>query len=156
MIFLVGCEVIPSRSQDPTPARSRGSTTPAYQTQVLRIVDGDTIIVEIEGKEESVRIIGIDAPEKDECYFEEASENLTEFISNKEITLESKPSENRDDYGRLLRYVFVDETDIGAELIKEGFARNYSWFPHPKRSEYSAFESEAKNNGIGLWKNCDE
>lgn len=122
--------------------------------KVIRVVDGDTIEVHYENKPEYVRIIGIDAPEKEECFSKEASDQLKKLIEGTTVKLKSKPDENRDKYDRLLRYILSDEKDIGAELIKGGYARNYPWFPHPKLEEYKNLELEAQKNELGLWGKC--
>lgn len=122
--------------------------------KVIRVVDGDTIEVHYENNPEYVRIIGIDAPEKEECFSKEASEQLKKLIEEATVTLISKPDENRDKYNRLLRYILSDGKDIGAELIKGGFARNYPRFPHPKLNEYKNFELDAQKNQLGLWREC--
>ena len=123
--------------------------------KVIRIVDGDTAKVNYGNKPEYVRIIGIDAPEKEECFSKESTERLNELIKEETVTLISKPDEDRDKYNRLLRYVVVGDRDIGAELIKGGFARNYPWFPHPKLDKYGTYESKARENNLGLWAECE-
>ncbi len=123
--------------------------------QVLRIVDGDTVVVKYKDEPEYVRIIGIDAPEKEECFSSESAERLSELIGRKTVILEPKSDEDRDKYDRLLRYILSDGKDIGAELIKEGYARNYSRFPHLKLKEYEAFEQKAREDNLGLWRECN-
>lgn len=124
--------------------------------QVLRIVDGDTISIEEEdGDTEHVRIIGIDTPEVGECYFEEASEHLRQLIGNRRVELKSQPTDNRDKYQRLLRYVHLADEDIGRIMLQVGYARIFPWFDHPRMEEYAGVEFEAKEKGKGLWGECD-
>jgi len=123
--------------------------------QVLRIVDGDTIsIEEADGDTEHVRIIGIDTPEKGECYFDEASEHLRQLIGNRRVELKSQPTDNRDKYQRLLRYVHLADKDVGRIMLQDGYARIFPWFDHPRMEEYKAVEFEAKQEGRGLWGAC--
>ena len=74
------------------------------EVRVTEVIDGDTIKVGYK----SVRLIGINAPETNEPCYEEAKEMLKELVEHKKVRME-KDVEDRDDYGRLLRYVYVDE-----------------------------------------------
>lgn len=129
---------------------------------VTRVVDGDTIDVrDSEGTIERVRFIGIDTPETvDErkpmqCYGPEASTRMKELLEGESVELSRKPEEDRDDYNRLLRYVFLREEDIGAQMIEEGFARSVCIpFPHPKCEEYAALEKSARAEKRGRWGAC--
>ncbi len=127
---------------------------------VTRVIDGDTIEVEREGEIYKVRMIGIDTPEtvhpnKPVEYFGiEASKKLKELIENKDVIL--KADETQDDidrYGRLLRYVYLDEVDINLEMIKQGYAFEYTYrVPYEKQEVYEEAEEVARVNELGLWK----
>ena len=126
------------------------------QARVVRVVDGDTIIV----GEDKVRLIGIDSPEleterlKGECYALEAKNKLRELVENKEIRLEKDVSE-KDKYDRLLRYVYVGEDNINEFLVREGFARLATYPPDTKYyGKLKEAERVAKENNTGLWKAC--
>jgi micrococcal nuclease len=115
---------------------------------VTRVIDGDTI--EIEGGYR-VRYIGIDTPERDEPYYWEASSVNRNLVEGKEIRLE-KDVENKDEYGRLLRYVWVDDTMVNAELVRLGYAYSYSYPPNVKYQAYFLqMENEAREHKWGLW-----
>lgn len=132
---------------------------PATQTQdamVFHVIDGDTIEVYLkDGTEETVRIIGIDTPEYGECFFNEATDYLHALIADPPLTLIPQPGDNRDKYGRLLRYIERDGEDIGKQMIRDGYARNYPWFSHPRVDTYAATEKEAQRDERGLWSACD-
>lgn len=128
------------------------------QAKVLKVVDGDTIHVQLsDGKKEKVRVIGIDTPEtKDprkpvQCFGKEASAQMSRLVNGKTVTLERNPAEDRDKYGRLLRYVALDGEDIGARMIAEGYAFSYKRFPHPRLEAYNQLEKEARGALRGLW-----
>ena len=130
-------------------------------TRVLRVVDGDTLQILLPGKKtDTVRIIGIDAPEtKDprkpvQCFGPEASAAMHALADGKTITLETRPGDDRDKYHRLLRYASINGRDIGAEMIEEGYARSYRLFPHPRTELYNRLETEAKAAHRGLWAGC--
>ena len=130
-------------------------------TRVVRVIDGDTIDVRTgNAKTEHIRIIGINTPEtvdprkKVQCFGPEASRRMHEIADGKTVTLEAKPGEDRDKYGRLLRYVTLDGRDLGARMIAEGFAQSYRHFPHPRLRTYDQLESQARSSGLGLWSAC--
>lgn len=141
LLFLTACAPAPELQLVPPTLHS---------AIVTRVVDGDTFVI---GKEH-VRIIGINTPEKGECYFEEATERLSQLIFEKSVERIPQPIDNRDKYGRLLRYIELSGEDIGLQMLKEGFAENYPWFPHPRIEEYKEAEDEAKKEGRGLWGEC--
>jgi micrococcal nuclease len=115
---------------------------------VTRIIDGDTI--EIEGSIR-VRYIGIDTPEIGEPYYLEAKEANLKLVGGKRIQLE-KDVEDKDEYGRLLRYAWVDGTMVNAELVRLGYAYSYSYPPNLKyQAHFLQLEREAREQKRGLW-----
>ena len=118
--------------QSRTPAvivKENISVTPTAKQEIIeliKVVDGDTIIVKINGEEKSVRLIGIDTPEKDECFEKEATKKAKELMENKKIKLEADSSQDDNDkYGRLLRYIYLEDgTFVNEKLVEEGFGRN--------------------------------
>lgn len=121
------------------------------QVRVVRVIDGDTI--EIAGGAR-VRYIGIDTPEVyplEEYYGPEAWAKNRDLVERKVVTLE-KDVTNRDRYGRLLRYVYVDGVFVNAELVRLGYAQAVSYPPDTKHQERLAqLEEEAKEARRGLW-----
>ncbi len=87
--------------------------------EVSAVIDGDTIKLK-DGK--VVRLLGINSPEIDESCYKEAKDKLNEMVEGKEIRLETD-SEERDSYGRLLRYVFVGDVFVNAEMVRLGYAK---------------------------------
>lgn len=130
--------------------------------KVVSVVDGDTIRVDYYGKEELVRLIGIDTPEVDgpytekECYGDESSAFAKEKLTGQWVTLEVDSSQSdRDKYDRLLRYVSLDGEDFGELSISQGYAFEYTYNnPYSKQNEYKAAQEEAKNASKGLWRGC--
>lgn len=128
---------------------------------VIRIVDGDTVDVLLNRKKERVRIIGIDAPESVaptraiECYGPEASDYLKKILPmQSQVQLLPEPKDNRDRYGRLLRYIELEQVDVGAQMIQDGYAKSYRKFSHPRKRAYSSLENVASKNLLGLWSAC--
>ncbi len=123
----------------------------------VRVVDGDTIQVDINGYLYKVRYIGIDTPEtihptKPVEYFgKEASEKNREFVEGKTVLLEKDVSEV-DKYCRLLRYVWIDGMMANAELVRLGYAQVVTYPPDVKYQEYFLqLQREAQEGGLGLW-----
>ena len=145
-----------SANQQHTSVTGESHSANVSAAQVLRVIDGDTIEI----KNDVVRIIGIDTPEmggngtKEECFAKEASEYVRSLIDAKTVELHPQIGENRDKYGRLLRYVHWNGEDIGRRLIAEGYAKNYPWFPHPRKEAYASAEEGARSDDRGLWKAC--
>lgn len=126
------------------------------KASVTRIIDGDTIEVSFNGKTEKVRLIGIDTPEKGMPYFDEAKAKTKELCFFKDVRLVKDVSE-RDKYGRLLRYVYVENLFVNAELVKQGYANVYTYPPDVKHSElFVKLEREARANNRGLWVECEQ
>ncbi len=133
----------------------------AQQTYLVeKVVDGDTIKVRMNGSLETVRLVGINTPEsvdprkEVECFGVQASDVLEEILLNQSVTLQSDDTQaDRDRYGRLLRFVFLDGQDVGLWLLQEGYAREslYSDTPHVYRDAYLAAEQAAQETGRGLW-----
>lgn len=136
------------------------STNTVSGYKVVSVVDGDTIKVSINGSTETIRIIGLNTPEtvdprkEVECFGKEASNKAKELLSNKTVTLEVDPSQGeRDKYGRLLRYVFMDNgTDFSKYMITNGYAYEYTYnTPYKYQSSYKSAQSQAQANKTGLW-----
>ena len=115
---------------------------------VTRVIDGDTI--EIEGGER-VRYLGIDTPEVKEHFGSEALKKNQELVEGRRVYLE-KDTENRDKYGRLLRYVWIGNTMVNGELVRIGYARSYSYLPNVKYQVYFLqLEIQARDQHLGMW-----
>jgi endonuclease YncB( thermonuclease family) len=130
--------------------------------KVTQVEDGDTITVNMNGKNERVRFIGIDTPEtKDprkpvQCFGRAASNFANQLFSEGHVRLESDPlSSNRDRYNRLLRYVYLPDGRLAQkEIIIEGYGFAYTSFPFTKSSEFLNYQKEAREQNRGLWNAC--
>lgn len=119
-------------------------------TPVARVIDGDTILAT---NNEFVRYIGIDAPERGEVYYEEAKLVNAKLLAWKHISFESDVND-KDRYGRLLRYVFADNLLVNAELVRRGYALTYREDIFPEQKYYQTLEKaadEAILNRRGIW-----
>lgn len=132
---------------------------------VLRVIDGDTLVVRIGNVVEHVRLIGIDAPElKDrstgvaQCYSVEAKKELRRLVARSPVSLTWDPhTKNRDAYGRLLRMLTLVEQPNGSAnltLVKNGFARVITRFDFEERGRFTQAQQKAKFRRAGLWGGC--
>ena len=116
---------------------------------VTNVIDGDTIVI---SGGERVRLLGIDAPEKGEFFYKEAKARLEELIENRNVTLE-REGDNKDKYGRLLRYIFAEDTNINLLMVEEGYAICYFYGESKYQDVCREFEENAMQNKIGRWQN---
>jgi micrococcal nuclease len=128
--------------------------------EVVRVVDGDTIEVTVDGETEDVRYIGVDTPESVtpgepvECFGREAGSFNQRLVAGREVRLRFD-AERRDDYGRLLAYVYVGARLVNAELVRRGYARTLTIPPNDSRAElFARLEDAAGRAGRGLWGAC--
>ncbi|MEX0668263.1 MAG: thermonuclease family protein [Candidatus Saccharimonadales bacterium] len=131
-----------------------------YSYYVQRVVDGDTITVtnpEYDG-EMAVRLIGIDAPELDsnQCYSQEAADRVEDLLLGENINLiPDNTQDDKDSYDRFLRYVLLDAVDINELLIKEGYAREFTFItPYERQGRYQQAEEAARSADLGLFSAC--
>lgn len=127
------------------------------QATVVRVIDGDTIEVNISGIIYKVRYIGVDTPELNDerpeirALAQEAARYNQQLVEGETVWLEKDISET-DLYGRLLRYVYVDDTFVNAELVKQGLAWAKVYEPDAKYWDYlEELETEARQAGLGIW-----
>ena len=123
--------------------------------KVKRVVDGDTFVADAG---ERVRLIGVDTPEtvhpkkSVEFYGKEASAFLDSLIEGKIVRLEYDWNQ-KDKYGRILAYVWLDTLFINAEIIGQGYGHAYLKYPFKQEymSMFRQLETEAREAGRGLW-----
>ncbi len=130
---------------------------------VERVVDGDTIVVRIEGSSEKIRLIGIDTPESVdprspvECFGTEASARTAELLpEGTEVDL-VRDVEARDRYDRLLAYVYraSDGLFVNEALARDGYAVLSTYPPNVAHVEaLQAAVADARSAGRGLWASC--
>ncbi|MFN8191328.1 MAG: thermonuclease family protein [Nocardioidaceae bacterium] len=105
--------------QQPSAGAATGSAAPRRTYLVVHITDGDTLDL---ANGETVRLIGMDTPERGECGYDSAARHLSDLVLGKRVTLTKARGEERDRYGRLLRYVDVGRVDAGLSQIRKGYA----------------------------------
>jgi micrococcal nuclease len=143
--------------------RSPSGTASAGAAVVVRPVDGDTVIVDVGGTEEPVRLIGIDTPESVaqdrpvECFGPEAKARLAELLPPGTAVRLERDAEARDRYDRLLAYVIRadDGRFVNEVLVEEGYAEAAAYPPNlARQAELDAAETRARAAPRGLWPAC--
>lgn len=146
-----------------TKFRSTTSTIIVANATVVRVVDGDTIDVHIDGQDhdEKVRFLGVNTPETVDprravqCFGKQASNFTKELLTGKRVRLDpDAQADERDKYQRLLRnIVLLDGTDVNASLVRSGYAYAYVSFPLNKerKKQLLRLQSEAEAMKRGLW-----
>ena len=145
---------------------TRGGEHPRVEAfgraQVLRVVDGDTIRVRLDGRTERVRYIGVDTPESVkpgtpvQCFAKRAAAANAALVAGRSVRLVGDV-EQRDRYGRLLAYVYrePDGLFVNAELVRRGFARQLTFPPNVRfAARFGALAREARDAERGLWRAC--
>ncbi len=132
---------------------------PRSEVPLIKVIDGDTIKVIINEKEENVRFLLVDTPETNhprmngpQPFGPEAKEFMEEFAAGGKLELELDVSE-RDRYGRILAYVYVNGVSAQEELLKRGLARVAYIYPPNTRhvDQYQEIQEKAQAEGVGIW-----
>lgn len=145
-----------------------GATVTDGSATVTHVVDGDTIDVRIGGRNERIRLIGIDTPETKkpntpiQCYGPEASAFTAALLPVGTAVRIERDVVGRDDYGRLLGYVYLadgatnaDSTFVNMEIIRQGYARTLSIAPNTIHArDFAAAANTANTEDLGLWSAC--
>ena len=139
--------------------QEESGSTGFIPVELVKTIDGDTIKVIYEGKEQNLRYLLIDTPETNHPQLgkqplgEKAKDRNNELVKNGKIEIEFDIGERVDKYGRLLAYVYIDGESVQEKLIEEGLARVGYVYP-PNTRHLDSFENaqdRAKEAGIGIW-----
>ncbi|MGH9209328.1 MAG: thermonuclease family protein [Acidimicrobiales bacterium] len=153
---LIGVRALRPEGGDDRSADGRNAT-------VVRVVDGDTVVVRVGGSEEPVRLIGIDTPESVaenqpvECYGPEASERLGQLLPPGTAVRLARDVEPRDRYDRLLAYVYRADDDllVNQDQVTRGYAEASEYPPNTALSAtFTAAQRSAQASDVGMWATC--
>jgi micrococcal nuclease len=127
---------------------------------IIRVIDGDTIVLSMDGKNTTVRLIGVDTPEtvhpqkQVEAYGHEASEFTKNLLKGEQVALEYESGSSRlDKYGRLLAYVYrhPDGLFVNLEIVRQGYGHAYTKYPFQYMETFCSYEKNSREVGKGLW-----
>ena len=119
---------------------------------VTRIIDGDNVEL---STGESVRLYGINCPEKNKPFSKEAIDLTTKLTLNQQIRIEHQPNYKKDRWDRILGYVFIGDTNLNVELVKSGFCEVVIYAKRAKliyQDELLEAQEQAKREKLGQWK----
>lgn len=144
---------LPPLDDKPTAATE---TPQGERAQVTHVFDGDTIEVELNGRTYRLRYIGVDTPEREEPFYKEASDFNRNLVEDQTVILVRDVSDT-DQYGRLLRYVYLEDgTFVNAEMMRGGMARLVTFPPDVAQTNYLRdLQAEARDAGEGMWNRPD-
>jgi micrococcal nuclease len=152
--FIVGA----SHCQGQDPPRSPTAAAPT--SKVLRVVDGDTVVLLLDAQQVRVRLIGVDTPETVhprmpvERFGREATRFLKELAEGKSVRVAYEPGPSRmDRYGRTLAYLYLEPGGlfINREIVARGYGYAYVKSPFQFMDDFRAAERSARENRLGLW-----
>ena len=132
----------------------------AGQYKVIRVVDGDTIVIDYHGKYEKVRLLCVNTPEsvhpdkKQNIPMGKVASNYAKKkLTGKYVDLEFEGSRRRGNYGRLLTYVFIDGQNFNLDLIKQGLSPYYTKYGRSQKydHEFRSAEKSARKQGLNIW-----
>lgn len=147
-------------AQEPIPATPRRDFTGSPTSQVIRVIDGDTVVLLLEGKETRVRLIGVDTPETVhpqkavEAYGKEASRFTENLLKGESVYVEYEPGPSKlDRYGRTLAYLYrvPDGLFVNLEIVRQGYGHAYVAFPFQHMELFRSYERRAREAEKGLW-----
>ncbi len=167
ILMMLGLAVpfpVQTSSETSKPATETTSSTSSISSTtlyaVVKVVDGDTLHIDVDGKKETVRLIGINTPETVdprrpvECFGKEASNKAKELLTGREVRIETEASQGeRDKYGRLLGYIYRDDgLFFNKYMIEEGYAYEYTYrLPYKYQAEFKSAQKSAEALKKGLW-----
>ena len=135
-------------------------TIPDGYVEVVRVVDGDTIVIKENGEEKTIRLIGVDTPETKhprkpvECFGQEATQYTKDFLQEPFALIETDDSQGEQDrYGRMLAYVYAPNGEmLNYRLIADGYAQEYTYqSAYEYQPEFQEAQNWAQQNSYGLW-----
>ncbi len=175
--FFVWKYILPKLDERSSREKQQQEKESAGETALVKkIFDGDTFEAEINGKTEKIRMLGIDSPERwDSEKFDRdmertgrdkktiqrlgelSYEHTVRLIGSKKVILKPEPGgDNKDKYGRLLRYIYLEDgTFVNMVIVEDGYANAYRKFKLSKQKDFIEAEKKARENKKGLWGSLD-
>jgi len=143
ILLLAGCSM-----NGEAPA-SGGGPQGGETARVVQVIDGDTIDVNLNGQQVRVRYVGVNTPERDQSCYSEARAANSSMVSGQTVTLVRDTSDT-DQYGRLLRYIYVGDTFVNEQLIRGGWAEVVVYQPDDQYADdFRRLEQQAAQAGLG-------
>lgn len=161
LLTVFGCSQFESEIKEIMPEEVKEiSKTEKEDVEIERVIDGDTVEVKLSnGDIETIRLLLIDTPEsvhpekKEQPYGKESSNFAKKTLKEGKKAQLEKGSPERDKYGRLLGYIWIDNINFNQLMIEKGYARiAYVYEPNTKYlNEFEKVEKQAKDNKVNIW-----
>lgn len=152
LLLFTACDLLPPPAPSGDVLAPNAPQLPDARSEtavVTEVIDGDTINVLVNGRSTRVRYIGIDTPERDEACFSEATAANAAWVEGQNVRLVQDVS-NTDRFDRLLRYVYVDDVLVNAELVAGGWAESKRYPPDDELYDYlEDLEDSAADQQLG-------
>jgi endonuclease YncB( thermonuclease family) len=140
---------LPDETTDATsPPTTITQPTDSEEATVIDVYDGDSMLVEVNGRRKEVRLRGINAPENDECFGTDAGDRLRELAGSTVWLIAD--GEDTDRFGRLLRLVFTPTSFVNADLVEGGYALGLQ-DGSTLSAKMKQLEQEAFEGALGMW-----
>ncbi len=123
----------------------------AAHVQLVEVVDGDSLRLLIDGSVEIVRLVGLNTPEADECHAAKATTALTSMTAAGDLRVEPAGAEDRDRFGRLLRYLYSGDTLINLDMVARGHGVAVQ-SDHLRNDEFTLSADRAWTDRLGMWR----
>ncbi|MDJ0663895.1 MAG: lamin tail domain-containing protein [Acidimicrobiia bacterium] len=133
----------------PAPTQPDATLAGGESASVVRVIDGDSLVVAVNGDQVEVRLLGLNAPEGSECHGDAAKGALEDLLASGTVSL-VRDEEGQDQFDRLLRYLYVENIDVNLELIASGNATVVQG-DHSRDGEFAAAADSAANARLGMW-----
>ncbi len=118
-----------------------------HEGKVIKVLDGDSINIIQNGEEVRIRLAEIDAPEHGQPFWRQSKQALANHVADKKISVEEF---DRDQYGRIVGHVYVDDDWVNGALVKDGYA--YVYERYAVSSKLYEFQVQAQKDELGIWK----
>ena len=123
------------------------SLSETYEGKVVKVLDGDSINIIQQGKEVHIRLAEIDAPERMQPFWKQSRKALENYVSGKSVSVEEF---DRDQYGRIVGHVYINDIWVNGELVQQGYAYVYDRYAVSKK--LYQYQAQAEENKLGIWK----
>ncbi|HLD35785.1 MAG TPA: thermonuclease family protein [Planctomycetota bacterium] len=169
LLILPACSKAGAEAQPTSSPAESSPTGPIYPVKefskhsvykIVRVVDGDTVVISIDNKDVKIRLIGIDTPETVDprkpvqAYGKEASNFLANLLKGEAVYIEYDGEKSElDKYGRLLAYLYrvPDGLFVNLEIVRQGYGHAYTKYPFKYMELFRVYEKRARENEKGLW-----
>jgi len=118
-----------------------------YEGKVVKVLDGDSINIIQQGKEVRIRLAEIDAPERNQPFWKQSRKALEDYVSGKTVSVEEF---DRDQYGRIVGHIYINDIWVNGELVQQGYAYVYDRYAVSKK--LFQYQAQAEKNNVGIWK----